>query len=235
LSPAWKCIGSLINGARSRASLVCLEKARSNDRRDAHADPAKPGRPARHDYEYERNGVANLFMSSRRWKAGAMSRSPTATPPSIMPTCCGNYPTWHFPDAAKSCWCRIISTPTSPPRSMKPSGRRSAAGSSSASNGITRPSTAAGSTWPNRTRRARVQCLIAASTTRNPRHQVSAWQDHRNKHLRQSKLAIHNRRCPRQAEKTVPSVRVTRATSRSRGWQARVMSAEFPAEVLLRF
>ncbi len=24
--------------------------------------PAKPGRAARHDYEYERNGVANLFM-----------------------------------------------------------------------------------------------------------------------------------------------------------------------------
>jgi hypothetical protein len=24
--------------------------------------PAKPGRTARHDYEYERNGVANLFM-----------------------------------------------------------------------------------------------------------------------------------------------------------------------------
>ena len=24
--------------------------------------PAKPGRPARHDYEYERNGSANLFM-----------------------------------------------------------------------------------------------------------------------------------------------------------------------------
>ena len=24
--------------------------------------PAKPGRPARHDYEYERNGTANLFM-----------------------------------------------------------------------------------------------------------------------------------------------------------------------------
>ena len=26
------------------------------------AVPAKPGRKARHDYEYERNGVANLFM-----------------------------------------------------------------------------------------------------------------------------------------------------------------------------
>ena len=24
--------------------------------------PAKPGRPVRHDYEYERNGTANLFM-----------------------------------------------------------------------------------------------------------------------------------------------------------------------------
>ncbi len=24
--------------------------------------PAKPGRPARHDYDYERNGTANLFM-----------------------------------------------------------------------------------------------------------------------------------------------------------------------------
>jgi hypothetical protein len=24
--------------------------------------PAKPGQPARYDYEYERNGTANLFM-----------------------------------------------------------------------------------------------------------------------------------------------------------------------------
>ena len=24
--------------------------------------PAKPGQPARHDYEYERNGTVNLFM-----------------------------------------------------------------------------------------------------------------------------------------------------------------------------
>jgi hypothetical protein len=28
--------------------------------------PAKPGRPARHDYEYERNGTANLFMPALR-------------------------------------------------------------------------------------------------------------------------------------------------------------------------
>ena len=30
--------------------------------RDARAFAAKPGHPARHDYEYERNGTANLFM-----------------------------------------------------------------------------------------------------------------------------------------------------------------------------
>jgi hypothetical protein len=30
-------------------------------RRDAPIPP-KPGQPARHDYEYQRNGVANLFM-----------------------------------------------------------------------------------------------------------------------------------------------------------------------------
>jgi hypothetical protein len=34
---------------------------------------------------------------------------------------------------------------------------------------------------------------------------------------RQSRLAIHNRQRPRQAEETVPSVRVTRATSRKGG------------------
>ena len=34
----------------------------ANDRRDARSIPAAPGRKARHDYEYERNGVANLFM-----------------------------------------------------------------------------------------------------------------------------------------------------------------------------
>ena len=35
----------------------------------------KPGRAARVDYEYERNGTANLSCYSRRSKAGATSRS----------------------------------------------------------------------------------------------------------------------------------------------------------------
>ena len=66
--------------------LVCLDETSKQLIIDTRAPiPAKPGQPARHDYEYERNGVANLFMVLRRWKAGGMSRSPTATPPSIMP------------------------------------------------------------------------------------------------------------------------------------------------------
>ena len=48
--------------------------------------PTKPGRPARHDYEYKRNGTANLFMMFARSKAGATSKSRTAIPRSIMLT-----------------------------------------------------------------------------------------------------------------------------------------------------
>jgi hypothetical protein len=43
--------------------LVCLDETSKQLIIDTRAPiPAKPGRPARHDYEYERNGVANLFM-----------------------------------------------------------------------------------------------------------------------------------------------------------------------------
>src|SRR4051812_28447134 len=121
--------------------LVCLDETSKQLIIETRAPiPAKPGQPTRHDYEYERNGVANLFMM----KAGAMSRSPTVTPPSIMPTCCGICPTRIFPPWRKSCWCRTISTPTGRPRSTRPFRRPRRAGSSSASNGITRPSTAVG-------------------------------------------------------------------------------------------
>jgi len=43
--------------------LVCLDETSkqliSETRKPI---PMKPGRPARHDYEHQRNGVANLFM-----------------------------------------------------------------------------------------------------------------------------------------------------------------------------
>jgi hypothetical protein len=43
--------------------LVCLDETSKQLLADTRAPiPMKPGQPARHDYEYERNGTANLFM-----------------------------------------------------------------------------------------------------------------------------------------------------------------------------
>jgi hypothetical protein len=43
--------------------LVCLDESSKQLIAEACIPvPMKPGRPARHDYEYERNGTANLFM-----------------------------------------------------------------------------------------------------------------------------------------------------------------------------
>ena len=43
--------------------LVCLDESSKQLIAETRTPiPAKPGQPARHDYEYERNGVANLFM-----------------------------------------------------------------------------------------------------------------------------------------------------------------------------
>jgi hypothetical protein len=43
--------------------LVCIDETSKQLIIETRAPiPAKPGRKARHDYEYERNGVANLFM-----------------------------------------------------------------------------------------------------------------------------------------------------------------------------
>jgi hypothetical protein len=43
--------------------LICLDETSKQLILETRAPiPAKPGREARHDHEYERNGVANLFM-----------------------------------------------------------------------------------------------------------------------------------------------------------------------------
>ena len=43
--------------------LVCLDETSKQQTRETRIPlPARPGRPACHDYEYERNGTANLFM-----------------------------------------------------------------------------------------------------------------------------------------------------------------------------
>src|ERR1017187_4365035 len=47
----------------SQRPVVCLDETSKQLIVETHAPiPAKPGQKTRHDYEYERNGVANLFM-----------------------------------------------------------------------------------------------------------------------------------------------------------------------------
>ena len=68
--------------------LVCLDETSKQLVGETRAPmPVAPGRPARHDYEYKRNGTANLFMLFARWRAGAMSSPPRAAQPSITPMC----------------------------------------------------------------------------------------------------------------------------------------------------
>ena len=74
--------------------LVCLDETSKQMIRETRAPvAAKPGRGKREDYEYERNGVANLFMlfaPLEGWRHSLSqrrrgSRSQTVTPPSITP------------------------------------------------------------------------------------------------------------------------------------------------------
>ena len=52
--------------------LVCLDETSKQLIAETRAPiPPKPGQPARHDYEYERNGVANLFMMFAPLEGGA--------------------------------------------------------------------------------------------------------------------------------------------------------------------
>src|ERR1700692_3208118 len=62
--------------------------------------PAKPGRKARHDYEYERNGVANLFMVFAPLEGGRLMKV-TDRPAIDYAHMLRDLSALHFPDAAK--------------------------------------------------------------------------------------------------------------------------------------
>src|SRR5690349_23920597 len=57
------CVGGLPETARSEPPLVCLDETTKQLIKETRVPiPAKRGQPARRDYEYQRNGTANLFM-----------------------------------------------------------------------------------------------------------------------------------------------------------------------------
>lgn len=109
--------------------------------------PAKPGRPAR--YEYERNGTANLFMMFaplEGWrKVKVTDRHAALDYAQVLK----ELSDIHFPAPRKSSSCRIISALTNRLRSTRLFPPQRHAASSSGSSGTTRPNTAVGSIWQN--------------------------------------------------------------------------------------
>jgi len=128
------------------------------------AVPAKPGRKARQDYEYERNGVANLFMlfaPLEGWRhVKVTERHATIDYAHVLK----DLSDVHFPKAAKIVLVQDNLTThksASLYEAFSPDEARRLV-----ENGITRPSTAVGSTWrsPN-SAFSRPNVWIAASQT----------------------------------------------------------------------
>ena len=130
--------------------LVCLDETSKQmivETREPIA--AKPGRKARHDYEYARNGVANLFMMFaplEGWRHVKVTDRHAAVD---YAHALRDLSDTHFPDAAKIVLVQDNLSTHKPASLYEAFPRPRRAASPNGSNGITRPSTAAGSTWPN--------------------------------------------------------------------------------------
>ena len=176
------CAGSLPETARSRSPAVCRTNLQNQSSRPARRSPPNPNDPRVTMTRYERNGVADIFMMSRDWKAGAASRSPTATPPPITDGV-EELSDTHLPSAEKIALVEENLSTHTAASLMRPFPWPRPADEQSGSNGITRPSMEVGSTWPNRTRRSDdTMPEPPHSRQAGPRREVAAWQDHRNKH-----------------------------------------------------
>ena len=195
--------------------LVCLDETSKQLIVETRAPiPAKPGRKARHDYEYERNGVANLFMlfaPLEGWRHVKVTDRHTAIDYAHTLRDLSDV---HFSDAVK------IVLVQDNLNTHKPASLYEAFPAPAARRLVERFEwhyTPKHGSWLDiagiRTRRARV----AMSGSPHRRQKTPRPRSHRmagppQQAPRQGQLAIQNRRRPRQAEKTVPSVRVTRAT-----------------------
>jgi hypothetical protein len=131
--------------------------------------PAKPGHPARHDYEYERNGTANLFMMFaplEGWRHVKVTERHAAVDYAQV---LKDLSDTHFPSAKKIVLVQDnLNThkPASLYEAFPPPKR---VGWLSGSSGTTRPSTAVGWTWLNRNSAScRVSASIVASPTSRP-------------------------------------------------------------------
>ena len=126
--------------------LVCLDECSKQLVSETRTPiPMKPGQPERVDYEYERNGTANLFMlfaPLEGWRHVEVTDRRTAVDYAHSPQRLIGRP---LPGRQEDqVWSKTISTHMSKPRFTRHSRPPKPGGSWSASNGTTRPSTAAG-------------------------------------------------------------------------------------------
>jgi len=149
--------------------LVCLDETSKQLLAETRVPiPMKAGRPARFDYEYERNGTANLFMMFaplEGWRHVKVTDRHTALDYAHVRT-------WPISTAlalGRSFWSRTISISTARPHSTRPFPLPRPGAWSNASNGTTRPSMAVGLIWrsPNSVS-YRPSASIAASPTSKP-------------------------------------------------------------------
>jgi hypothetical protein len=85
-----------------RRPVVCLDETSKQMIVETRAAiPARPGRKARHDYEYERNGVANLFMMFAPLEGWRHVKVTDRRAASDYARALRDLSDTHFPDAAK--------------------------------------------------------------------------------------------------------------------------------------
>jgi transposase len=106
--------------------------------------PPKPGQVERYDYEYRREGTANLSCSSTRTGPGARSRSRSSAPQSSSPNACASLWMSTIRRPSESEWRWTTCRRTRPGRSTKPSRPRRRIASCAGWSSTSRPSMRAG-------------------------------------------------------------------------------------------
>ena len=150
--------------------LVCLDETSKQLIAETRVPiPMKSGRPARCDYEYQRNGTPNLFMMFaplEGWRHVKVTDRHTAVDYAHVLKAS---PILTSPPPRSLSWSRTTSISTAKLHSTRRSQPPKPAGWSSASNGTTRQSMAAGSIWPSpNSAFYRPNASIAASPTNKP-------------------------------------------------------------------
>ena len=165
---------------RPRVSRRDLE---ATGRRDAHANSRGAWTQSATDYEYERGGGANLFMLFAPLEGFRHVKVTDVRTAIDYARSSRTYQTFIFRAPRTSCWFRIISHPHARLALRGLPHRPRPGGSSNVSNGITRLSTAAGSTWRSTSSAFSPRSVwIAASRTGKNRARSRRLEANRNTH-----------------------------------------------------